>query len=136
MSRRETSMTVWYWQQIGGTLIEEFMLVPRKQGQGRRLVDAVIVLGEDNQRLPIGTKVSLEGRDIVVVQAKNMRLGMYLMGQTLFSAELTRLFHKPRTVRSVALCASGDRILKPMLEQYDGCEVVICPPNICNTICR
>jgi hypothetical protein len=44
MSRRETHMTLWYWQQVGGTLIEEFMLVPRAEA-GRRLVDAVINLG-------------------------------------------------------------------------------------------
>jgi hypothetical protein len=124
-------MTVWYWQQVGGTLAEEYMLVPRAEGQGRRLVDGVIILGEETRRLPVGAKVPLKGKDVVIIQTKNSRLGMYLMGQTLFSAELARRFHGPRTVKSVALCAKGDEVLQPILEQYDGCEVVICPTEIC-----
>ena len=55
MSRRETPMTVWYWEQVGGTLIEEFLVVPKSDGQGRRVLDAVIVLGEKKERLPAGT---------------------------------------------------------------------------------
>ena len=45
MSRRETPMTVWYWEQVGGMLIEEFLIVSKAPGQGRRLLDGLIVLG-------------------------------------------------------------------------------------------
>ncbi|WP_293004617.1 hypothetical protein [Nitrosomonas sp.] len=127
MSRRETPMTVWYWEQIGGILIEEFLVIPKRDGQGRRLIDAVIIRGQENARMPVSSRVSLEGKDVVVVQTKNSRLGMYLMGQTLFSAQLVRQHFNPRSVLSVALCSQTDRILQPMLEAYEDCKVVVCP---------
>ena len=68
----------------------------------------------------------MEGKDVIVVQAKANRLGMYLMGQTLFSAQLVRRF-KPKSVRSVALCTANDEILRPLLEKYKGMEVVVVP---------
>lgn len=52
------------------------------------------------------------------------RLGMYLMGQTLFSGELIKRF-KPASIRSVALCAKDDSIMRPMLEKFNGMEVVV-----------
>lgn len=133
MSLRETQMTLWYWEQIGGTLIEEFLAVPKKEGQGRRLIDAVIIPGGKKQRMPIGSKVSLENKDVIVVQTKNSRLGMYLIGQTLFSAQLIQRFFNPKSVQAVALCAKNDQILQPMLEAYDGCRVVVCPAEVCRS---
>lgn len=70
--------------------------------------------------------MSVEGRDIIVVQAKASRLGMYLMGQALFSAQLMQLF-SPRSVESVALVLRDDEVLRPMFEQYAGMRVVVCP---------
>ena len=67
---------------------------------------------------------------MIVVQTKNERLGMYLMGQTLFSRELVnRRFH-PRSVRAVALVRLSDEVLEPLLREY-GCEVEVCPREIC-----
>lgn len=43
MSKRETWMTRVYWERTGGTLIEEFMLVPKAPGVGRRCVDGLII---------------------------------------------------------------------------------------------
>ena len=129
MSLNETPMTLWYWEQIGGTLIEEFLVVPAANGQGRRVLDAVIILGGPKKRLDPGSKANLEGEDVVVVQTKNTRLGMSLMGQTLFSAELVKPF-KPRSIRSVALCREADLVLQPLLEAYSGCEVVVCPASV------
>lgn len=130
MSRRETHMTVWYWEQVGGALIEEFMAVPRQAGQGRRLIDGLIVFGEPKERLPVGSSFNIQGRDVIVVQTKNSRLGMYLMGQTLFSAQLIKRFFRPHTVQAVALCAQNDLVLQPMFEAYEGCKVVVCPPEV------
>lgn len=121
-------MTRWYWAQVGGTLIEEFPAVDRGPNRGARLLDGVIVLGQ-RTRIASPAEVSLEGRDIVVVQTKNSRLGMYLMGQTLFSMELLRKFN-PKSIRSVALCAADDEVLHPLLERYPNCEVVVCPKEI------
>jgi len=136
MSTRETPMTVWYWKQVGGKLIEEFLVVPGCQNQGRRLLDGIIILGERTRRFPVGTQANLRGKDVIVVQTKNSRLGMSLMGQTLFSLDLVRKFCSPRRVRSVAICAKTDHVLQPILESHKGCKVVVCPPEICRQSTR
>jgi hypothetical protein len=123
MSKLETPLIRRYWKQIGGTLIEEFPVVRRTKTSGQRLLDAVI-LPKGETRIASWREINLEGEDIIVVQAKAHRLGMYLMGQTLFSAELIMRFN-PATVRSVALCIRDDSVLRPLLEQYPGMEVVI-----------
>ena len=89
MSKCETEMTLWYWNERGGTLIEEFMAVQRAPGQAQRLIDGLIVLGEEKRRPAQGKRrIDLRGRDVVANQTKNSRLGMYLMGQTLFTLKL------------------------------------------------
>ena len=67
----------------------------------------------------------MKGKDVVVVQAKNERLGMYLMGQTLFSAELVRKFFDPKSVLSIALCSKDDSVLRPMLEVFPNMKVQV-----------
>ena len=66
----------------------------------------------------------LTGRDVIVIQAKAKRLGMYLMGQCLFSRDLV-LQLGAKSVRSVAVCAADDLTLRPLLEKHAGCEVVV-----------
>jgi len=116
-------MIMTYWERVGGTLILEFPVVKQTRETGPRRLDAVI--------LPNGPKtkaswrdVSLKGEDVIVVQAKANRLGMYLMGQTLFSAELIKQF-EPASIRSIALCAKDDSIMRPMLERFPAMEVVV-----------
>jgi hypothetical protein len=58
------------------------------------------------------------------VQAQAHRLGMYLMGQALFSRVLIEERFAPRSVRTVALCAIDDAVLRPIAERY-GIEVVV-----------
>lgn len=122
-------MTIWYWEQIGGTLIEEFLVVRAGPGRGKRALDGLIVVGGPKKRMPLGSQMDIEGKDVVVLQAKNARLGMSLMGQTLFSAELVRRL-KPRSVQSVALCREADDVLQPLLEAHEGCKVVVCPASV------
>ena len=127
MSKHETPMIQWFWDREGGTLIEEYEICKKEFTYARRLIDAII--------LPTGQRVRLEGKgrneinleqqDVVVVQAKAYRLGMYLMGQALFSAELVKAL-KPRSIRTVALCKYDDSMLRPLAEKY-GIEVVITP---------
>lgn len=69
-----------------------------------------------------------QGKDVIVVQAKVGRLGMYLMGQALFSKQLVERMGA-KTVRSVALCGKDDAVMRPMLEAYDGVEVVVMDHN-------
>ena len=118
MSKHETPMIRWYWDRVGGTLCEEFQAVPRSPTTGQRLLDAVIVPDGPRERVH-WRDLRLEGKDVVVVQAKAKRLGMYLMGQTVFSAELVKRFN-PRSVRSVALCKKDDEVLRPLLEAIPG----------------
>jgi len=118
-------MTRWYWQKVGGLLIEEFQVVNQSDGQGRRLVDGLIVHGEPTQ-VAVSRQFAVTGRDVTVVQAKARRLGMPLMGQCLFSRDLIRNLGA-RTVRSVALCTADDLVLRPLLEQHDNCFVEVVP---------
>ena len=125
MSKLETPLTRRYWRSVGGTLMEEFRAVRASALQGRRDLDGVIVLGEPSRILDRSehSKMDLRGKDIVVVQTKAGRLGMYLLGQALFSRELMTAFH-PRTVVSVAVCQRDDAVLRPLAEKYG--VVVVC----------
>ena len=126
MSKLETPMTRHYWQTVGGTLVEEFQLVKRTATAGPRYADAVI-LPNGETRIARGVDVTLEGEDVIVVQTKASRLGMYLMGQALFSGELIRRFN-PKSIRSVLICSADDSVLHPLLEPFN-IEIVVIPPN-------
>jgi len=125
MSKRETPMTRWYWQQVGGTLIEEFVAVKGTSKCGVRLLEGVIIKDGDFG-IAKQSEVSIDGKDVIVIQTKANRLGMYLMGQAFFSAQLIKRFN-PRSVVSVALCSQDDSELRPLFEQYPNMKVVVCP---------
>ena len=129
MSRLETPMTRRYWESIGGLLKEEFCLVRPTKECGIRLADAVILPQQETRIADRGEEIEINGQHVVVVQTKASRLGMYLMGQALFSGELIRRYFKPLSVESVALCAKDDRVLRPLLEAHAGCSVVVMPPE-------
>ena len=122
MSKLETPLTRRYWEETGGTLIEEFLAVPGSADRGKRLLDGVIVLDEAFERKS-AKAVELEGKNIIVVQTKASRLGMYLLGQALFSARLMERF-RPASIRSVAICTKGDVVLEPLAKEY-GLEIVV-----------
>lgn len=61
-----------------------------------------------------------------MVQAKAHRLGMYVMGQAIFSADLIRRFG-PASVRSGILCTLDDAVLRPLLDRFPEVEVVVIP---------
>jgi hypothetical protein len=124
MSKLERPMIDRYWDRIGGTLVTEFQVVPRSDGVGRRLLDAVI-LPDFPRKLAHWRDVSLAGQRVIVVQAKASRLGMYLMGQAIFSAELVRTRFAPASLRSVILCSKDDSVLRAYLVSYPEVEVVI-----------
>jgi hypothetical protein len=122
MSLHETPMLLRYWDRVGGTLAEEFPAVRGSRTASPRRLDGVIVLGGEHRRVA-PHELQISGRDIVVVQAKASLLGMYLMGQALFSRELMKPFN-PASIRTVALCAKDDSVLRPLAEEY-GIEVEI-----------
>ena len=102
------------------------LVVPRRPGVGQRLIDAVIIEDGDHRVASRAESASLNlnGHDIVVVQTKAARLGMYLLGQALFSRELIKDRFAPKSVRTVALCAIDDAVLRPLAERF-GVEVVV-----------
>ena len=122
MSKRETPLTRKYWESIGGTLIEEFPAVSRGDSNSRRLLDGVVILGEEN-RIAKASEVNIEGKDIVVIQTKVNRLGMYLMGQAFFSRELMKRFN-PNSIRTVAICGKDDTVMRNLCKEFD-IEVVV-----------
>ena len=112
----ETPMIQWYWNQVGGTLCMEFPIAERRK------LDAVILPDGKCKQVNSGelerylTDVPFDKRKVIVVQAKANRLGMSLMGQTLFSAMLIKRFYNPSLVRPVALCKEDNSTLRPLLE--------------------
>ena len=122
MSKHETWRTRMYWESIGGLLIEEFIAVSGTKHQGRRPVDGLIVLGED-KALSSDTTYDIAGKDVIVIQTKQSRLGMYLLGQAYFSKVLIQKLGA-RSVKSVAICGRGDAVME-LLALDHGVEVVI-----------
>lgn len=78
-----------YWEKVGGILIEEFLAVSKAPDRGPRCIDGIIIRSGE-KRIAKRTEVSLRGEHITVVQVKIGRLGMYLMGQALFSMDHSR----------------------------------------------
>lgn len=128
MSKIETPMTRWYWQTMGGLLIEEFTMVKPTPTNAPRYLDGLIVLGEPTAIAD--TRIfDITDRDVIAIQTKARRLNMHLMGQCLFSRDLVSAM-SPRTVRSIALCAEDDTVLRPLLEAHQDCEVVIAARSV------
>jgi len=122
MSKHETQLVERFWKETGGTLIEEFLAVKSTLNQGRRLIDGVIIRGGPRRKVK-ASDAKIAGRRIVVVQAKASRLGMYLLGQALFSRDLMAEF-KPKSIETVAICTKGDARLEQLALQH-GIRVVV-----------
>jgi hypothetical protein len=122
MSKLETPLTRRYWDEVGGTLVEEFPAVLRGSGNAQRLIDGVIIVGEP-KKLAKPSEVSITGKDIIVLQTKANRLGMNLMGQAIVSTKLMEKF-EPKSIRSIAICSEGDSVLEQYLAEY-GIELVV-----------
>lgn len=131
MSRyvKEIDYTRSFWENeiARGTLYEEAIVVTAKSGvQQRRAVDGLVVLGEKfriaNRNERPG---SLDNEDVIVIQTKPERLGPYLFGQALLTPRLIRLSWRPRSLRSVLLCAAenpdlGDPLAKIYTTSWDS----------------
>jgi hypothetical protein len=108
MSKHETPMTEGFWQsQAPGLFIAEYQLVERGADRASRKVDGLILPDEPNGRGKWRDHVSLTGKRVIVIQSKARpyRMGMYLMGQALFSARAHRLVHHNKD----RWCAAGGR---------------------------
>ena len=90
-----------------------------------RLVDAVILPDEPHRRASVLEYPSIADRNVIVIQTKAKRMGMYLMGQALFSARLA-LARGATSVRSVLLTHRVDSELLPLLAPFPEVEVWVC----------
>ena len=128
MSKHETWRTREYWRDVGGLLIEEFHAIKgdKKRDVGKRAIDGVIVLGEPSAT-QTGGAYDFQGKDLIVIQTKSGRLGMYLMGQAYFSREIMMRYN-PRSVRTVAVCGRPDPEMETLCSQAD-IEVCVIPDS-------
>ena len=132
MSENETPMTRWFWREVlkRGTLIEEYVAVEEAAdgSNAPRYMDGLVIL---DGPFEISNDVlrDIAEKDVVVIQSKNKRLGMYLMGQTLFSRDLI-LAKGAKSVRSVAVCRKDDKVMRPLLLSHKNIEVHFCPPEV------
>ncbi len=123
-----------YWKWRRGTLVREYEMVKQDKKarvQFRRL-DAIIILNRDHKKI---TRKEFEDRglserdEIEFIQANALRLGMGLMGQTLFSRSLMNnkireKGWKLKARRWIALCKKGDAKPGALLSDY-AIDVVI-----------
>lgn len=126
MSKHETWRTREYHNREGGLLIEEFKAVKAGKDNGHRNLDGVIILGE-SKKISDKKFVDVEGKDIIVIQTKKARLGMYLMGQAFFSRQLMKRY-KPNSIRTVAICGKGDEVMEKLADKFE-IEVVVIPES-------
>lgn len=117
MSKNETPLTRKYWKKVGGTLIEEFLMVRADEKSGKRAADAVIVLNE-HYKIENKRDVIVEGKDIILVQTKAKRLGMSLLGQAIISKHLVAEFCKPASIKTVVICTRGDQVLEEIVSKF------------------
>lgn len=114
-----------------GKLIKEWMAVRgSKVGEahrGQRLIDGVFVLDEPGDS-KLGPKDDLRGRRVFVIQSKAKPLGMYLMGQVLFSMRILEKEGGAKVVGAIAVCHEEDVLISRLLKEEDGrCEVLVVP---------
>jgi len=99
-----------------------------------RLLDALILPDEPHGRARFQDYEELADRNVIVVQTKARRMGMYLMGQALFSARLV-MAQGAKSVRSILLCTGSDSALLPLLKPFPEVEVWVYDknnPGICS----
>lgn len=122
MSKHETWRTRMYWEEIGGLLVEEFVAVKGTKNHGKRVLDGLIILNEE-KGIHEGNCYDIEGKDVIVIQTKKNRLGMYLLGQAYFSKFLIEKLN-PKSIKSVAICGQDDSIMKNLAKKHN-IEVIV-----------
>ena len=124
MSKHETWRTRKYWKSNSGLLIEEFVAVKPTKDHAVRIIDGIIVIGQET-KIHEKNHFDLSGQEVICIQTKKGRLGMNVMGQAFFSRELLKRFN-PKSIKSVIVCGKDDQLLRNLCAQYE-IEVVVIP---------
>lgn len=92
-----------------------------KQGKAneKRLLDGVIIF-----RKPYMKPKLMKGERVVVVQSKNRRPGMGLIGQVIASRDLVERLGA-KVMRSVGVCTEMDTVRHEMLRKHPRCRAVL-----------
>jgi hypothetical protein len=77
--------------------------------------------------------LSLDGKDVIVIQTKATRLKPYVFGQALLSMDLIRQRWVPRSLRSVLICAADDAELRPIAGRSPICKYGLSRQAACTT---
>lgn len=105
-----------YWEKVGGLLIEDYQIKPKKKNTTRRVIDAIIVLGEEHRIWTEGS-YNFTGKDIIIVQLKKEHQGMQFLGRA-FSSRENMMLHQPRTLRTVAICHKHDAEMYRLCQEF------------------
>ena len=121
MSKHETKMTRWYAEKRypKGYLIEEFMALEEGPKNGRRLIDGVIIFTKPYEKRELN-----KGERVVVIQSKNRRLGMGLIGQVIVSRDLVERLGAD-VIKSIGVCTEIDTVMHKMLRKHPKCRAVV-----------
>ena len=114
-------MTQWYakTRYAKGFLMEEYLALPQGKKNGKRLMDGVIVF-----RKPFVKRKLIKGELVVVIQSKNRRLGMGLIGQVIVSRDLIERLGVT-VMKSVGVCTEMDTVMLRMLRKHPKCRAVV-----------
>jgi len=121
VSKHETKMTRWYakTRYPRGHLIEEFQALKRGKTNSKRHMDGVIVF-----RKPFVKRELIKGERVVVIQSKNRKLGISLIGQVVVSRDLVER-HGVKVMKSVGVCTEMDTVMHKMLRKHPRCRAVV-----------
>jgi hypothetical protein len=125
-------MTRWYAKTLypKGFLMEEYLALAHGKTNGKRLMDGVIVF-----RKPFVKRKLIKGERVVVIQSKNRRLGMGLIGQVIVSRDLIERLGV-KVMKSVSVCTEMDTVMHRMLRRHPKCQAFVYKSNIRKTAKR
>ena len=66
----------------------------------------------------------IKGEQVVVIQSKNRRLGMGLIGQVIVSRDLMERLGV-KVMKSVGVCTAMDTVMHKMLRKHERCRAVV-----------
>ena len=131
MSKHETPMTEWYWREVlkKGTLIKEYVAIERAEdgSNGSRFMDGLVIM-DGPFKISDDVTRDIAGKDVVVIQSKNRRLGMGLIGQVIVSRDLVERLGAD-VIKSVGVCTEIDTVMHKMLRKHPRCRAVVYKPT-------
>lgn len=89
----------------------------------RCLINGVIIF-----KKPYVKRKLIKGERVVVIQSKNRRLGMGLIGQIIVSRDLVERLGAD-VIKSVCVCTEIDTVMHKMLRKHTKCRAVVYKPT-------